>query len=206
MATDATVPPIGARMETMTTVSQRGRSGPTPRTNRGRFARDPAATVKANTALECYIGGMSWEEAGREAGYRSSGAAHNAAMRLLEGRTAPNVASLRLIENERLDAAYRQLLAVIADPGYVTSAGRLVLGPDGEPMPDRAVVVDAINALIRLSQRLARMNGMDAPTASIQVRAAADMDADIEALLMALYERAAQARQRQVVRGELATG
>jgi hypothetical protein len=154
-----------------------------PRGGGGRYAVDVTATERADHALKLRAAGLEWAEVAAAAGYAGPGPAHRAVMRLLDGRTAESVDHLRQVEGAHLDRAQRELWAVVMDPGPLVSAGKVIYGSDGKPEPNRDVQVNALNALIRLSQRRARIFGMDAPSQTVHLRAEVELDSAIQGLI-----------------------
>lgn len=62
----------------------------------------------------------------------------------------------------RLDKLYREAWTVVETEHIAVSHGRVVYGPDGEPLKDHAPVLQAIDRLLRIEERLAKLLGLDA--------------------------------------------
>lgn len=95
--------------------------------------------------------------------------------------------ALRL-ELVKLDAAEQVVLAVLAAKHVVVSNGRLVR-LDGEPLPDDAPLLAAVDRWLRICERRAKLLGLDAPTKSqvtvftedMADRAIAELEAEMAA-------------------------
>jgi hypothetical protein len=63
-----------------------------------------------------------------------------------------------------LDELTRKAFEVLDATHYVhTPAGKLVYGPDGHPLVDPMPALYAIDRLLRIDERRARLFGLDAP-------------------------------------------
>jgi transcriptional regulator len=100
-----------------------------------------ANKATAIEALELRKAGATYEAIAQQLGYSNRNSAHRAVQTLLRRRTTENVDELRVLENERLD----DLLRAVYD---VALAG-------GDK---------AIDKVLRIMERRARMWGLDAPT------------------------------------------
>ena len=77
--------------------------------------------------------------------------------------------------------------ALLDNPGPLVSDGRVVKGPDGEPLPDAHRMLRAVDWLLRISERRARLLGLDAP-ARVAVESTDAIDAEIERLATRLAQ------------------
>ena len=74
---------------------------------------------------------------------------------LPEDETRAEIASL-------LEFAERKAVELINNPGYVCGpTGRVVEGPDGEPLPNKTVMVDALKTVILVAEKRSRLYGTD---------------------------------------------
>jgi hypothetical protein len=62
----------------------------------------------------------------------------------------------------RLDGLRRQVFAVLARPHYVLHAGQVVKDDDGNPMRDDGPILAAVDRLLRIEERQAKIDGTDA--------------------------------------------
>ncbi|MFT3660023.1 MAG: hypothetical protein QM809_01125 [Gordonia sp. (in: high G+C Gram-positive bacteria)] len=108
----------------------------------GATAPDRIATRTRDTeAVKLRVGGAGFDEIAARLGYPTGEAARSAVRRLLARREATAVEELRAVESARLDTLWRQALAT--------------LSADRSPA--------AITAAVRVSERRARLLGLDAP-------------------------------------------
>ena len=61
-----------------------------------------------------------------------------------------------------LEYAERKCVELINEPGYVCGpTGRVVEGPDGEPLLNKSIVVDALKTVILVAEKRSRLYGAD---------------------------------------------
>jgi hypothetical protein len=124
--------------------------------DRGTPGHDLArATARRAQAVRDRLGGLSYVEIAERHGYADKSAARNVVMRALDRVEARAVDELRDVENARLDLIQLSLTPILVSTG-------------GRPA-DR---IAAASALLRTSERRARLNGLDAP-ARLEVSAGA---------------------------------
>lgn len=81
-----------------------------------------------------------------------------------EERIYPKVDEARTMELERLDELQQAAWAVLERHHLTVSHGRIVRDEDGQAILDDGPVLNAIDRLLRVAERRARMLGLDAPT------------------------------------------
>lgn len=79
-----------------------------------------------------------------------------------EQRVAPMVDEYRRLENDKLDLLERMVHDTLRQRHVVVSHGHVVYQGD-EPLLDPAPVYAAVDRLIRIQERRAKLNGLDAP-------------------------------------------
>lgn len=62
----------------------------------------------------------------------------------------------------RLDGLRRQVFAVLARPHYVLHAGQIARDEDGNPIRDDGPILAAVDRLLRIEERQAKIDGTDA--------------------------------------------
>lgn len=72
-------------------------------------------------------------------------------------------ARLRVLERERLDRLTVEAVKVLQARHVAVSGGRIVRGDDGQPLVDHGPTLQAVNTLVRLMERRAKLEGLDAP-------------------------------------------
>jgi hypothetical protein len=118
-------------------------------------------------ALEYRRRGLSYEQIAVQMGWRSVSSAYGAVQRALADGAREAAEEVRAIEAARLDDLTRVLTRIMATRHYVVSvgSGRIVRHPDtGEPLVDDGPVMHAVAGLLRISERRAKLLGLDAPT------------------------------------------
>lgn len=139
------------------------------------------AAQRRKRLVEMRLGGASFEEIAEELGYASRQAASKDFCRVLEKAIAEESASaevyretevLRLEQElQRLDALYDSVVEVMEREHITVSNGRII-EVGGEPVPDDAPVLQAVDRLLRIeearrrnAERRAKLLGLDAPQA-----------------------------------------
>lgn len=132
-----------------------------------------AQTAERRTkAIAMRLAGAEWQQIADQLGYANRGAACKDVTRALETRLAEQATSvdlLRQTELMRLDALTREAWAVMKRPHLLVSGGkvvRLVNEATGEErtLSDDKPILEAIDRLVKISQRRAALLGLDAPT------------------------------------------
>lgn len=103
--------------------------------------------------------------------------AHRAVQRGLDAIRAEPAAEVRLLELERLDRMYTAVVAVLEREHFTVSQGRIIyVGGDpvvsdgkvvyvgGDPLLDDAPVLAAVDRLLKIQERRARLLGLDSET------------------------------------------
>jgi hypothetical protein len=141
----------------------------------GRFVRTEQRAETDAKAVRLKAQGASYPAIARALGYASPGSAHKAVQRALAAIPAPGVRELRALQGEALDAIEVEAWRVLSSTHYkVSNSGRVVPDPHtGEPLHDPAPKIAAINALVRVSDRRAKLFGLDSP---IRIEAAISAD------------------------------
>lgn len=179
----------------------------------GRFERTPEQAENDSKAVRLRAQGASYPAIARALGYRDAGGAYKAVQRALAAVPEPAVEELRAIQGEELDQLQREAWKIIATPHLkVSNSGRVAVHPQtNEPLLDTAPAVAAINALVRISDRRAKLYGTDMPTrvqADVTLTGEqltdafnariAELNAEIERRERAQAERLAEVERRKV--------
>jgi hypothetical protein len=129
----------------------------------GRFVRSLDTARKDALAAELRARGMPlWEIAGK-LGYSNESGASKAIARALAAVPAEGVAELRALECERLDQLTRQLFTLLDTKYPLLIPGRELVDQNGAPVADPGPILAVVDRLMRISQRRARLLGLDAP-------------------------------------------
>ena len=117
-------------------------------------------------ALEFRRRGLSFEQISAQMEWRSPSAAYQAVQRALADSAREASEEVRQIEADRLDELTRTLYRVLGTKHYVVSvgSGKIALHPEtGKPLQDDGPVIQAVAGLLRVSERRAKLLGLDAP-------------------------------------------
>jgi predicted DNA-binding protein (UPF0251 family) len=143
-------------------------------------------------AYRLKLRGLSDREAGLRMGV-SHTTIQNWTKQEADERVLPLADELRKVQLERLGEMRQAALDVLERIHYAVSHGKVVEapGPDGGPLEDSAPRLAAIDRLLRVEERIARLMGLDAPTRS-EIEARIEQKPD-ELLAKIAAARAAQA-------------
>jgi hypothetical protein len=145
--------------------SASGDSAPATRDGSGRFVRGLDSAQRDTEAIRMLSQGCTYQEVSDALGYGGSGNACRAVKRALAELPAREVAELRQIAGERLDRLTREAFAVLDhDHLTISQGGKVVRDDDGNLVHDDGPKLAAIDRLLRIEERRARLYGMDAPT------------------------------------------
>ena len=89
----------------------------------------------------------------------------------------------------KLDALEAGAWEDVRDPGLKTSVtGKVITGGDGEPIPDRGVVDQARNTILKTVRTRMDLLGLAAPRKSMNLQMTAELDSENETLQAQLAE------------------
>lgn len=146
-----------------------------------RSRRTIAQIDKDARAVELRRRHLNYRQIARELGMSTS-TAYEAVQRGLADTIAETNDEVRRQELERLDDLARASLRVLAAPHLVVSQGRVARHPDtGEALVDSGPVLAAIDRLLKIQERRAKLLGLDAPS-KVEVLTMDAVDAEIRKL------------------------
>ncbi|MEV6081122.1 hypothetical protein AB0L80_39430 [Streptomyces sp. NPDC052069] len=129
----------------------------------GQFVRSLTTAQRAAQAAELRSKGWTYPRIAAELGYGHRADAYNAVKKVLEDtvrEAGENVRALELERLDRLEAAANEVL----EREHVTVSNGRVIDLNGAPLPDDGPVLAAIDRLLKIQERRARLLGLDAPT------------------------------------------
>lgn len=141
---------------------------------------DPAVAQRREQAIKLRMAGVRYEDIARQLGYASRGAAACDVQRALASTIAEPSEEMRALEVQRLDMLWQNAMKVLSRHHVTVSNGKVVT-LDGEPVKDDGPVLQAIDRLLRIQERRAKLLGLDAP-AKHEVVTLDAIDAQIRAL------------------------
>lgn len=108
--------------------------------------------------------GCNYDEIATALGFSERGGAKRAVERALLAVVAEPAGHLRTLELARLDLLLGRAWHVLQTEHIAVSQGRVIIDPrSGEPMVDHGPVLQAIDRVLKIMERRARLVGLDAP-------------------------------------------
>jgi hypothetical protein len=135
---------------------------------RGR-TRSLATRESDSRALEYRRHGLTYPQIQAQMGYRAVSSAYEAVQRALADNSREAADEVRQLEVARLDELTAVLHRVLVTDHYVVSVatGKVALHPlTGEMLIDDGPVIASVAGLLRISERRAKLLGLDAPSRS----------------------------------------
>jgi predicted transcriptional regulator len=120
--------------------------------------------VKAQRALELRVAGLSLAQIGAELGVTEKSASRYVcdALTKLSEQSLADAEQLRTLELERLDRLQRAAELVLSRNHVHVSGGKVIVD-EGHKLIDDGPVLHAIDRLLRIGERRAKLLGIDAP-------------------------------------------
>jgi hypothetical protein len=147
----------------------------------GKFLRTTDTARRDGEAAELRSRGCTYQQIADQFGYSNRTNARRAVERALAATVREPADEVRTLHLAQLDELTREALAVLHRPHVMVSHGRIVQGTDGQPLLDDGPVLQAIDRLIRIQERRAKLLGLDAPI-EVQGFTIDQIDAEIRAL------------------------
>ncbi|MFJ9214240.1 hypothetical protein [Streptomyces sp. NPDC102264] len=129
---------------------------------KGRYIRTLTAAERDAEAARLRSRGWPYQRIADELGYADRGEAHHAVGRVLKATVQEAGDELRTLELERLDAMYASVMDVLERKHFTVSNGKIMYMGD-QPLEDDGPVLQAVDRLLRIQERRARLLGLDAP-------------------------------------------
>lgn len=165
------------------------------RDTRGRFARGLKGAERDREACRLRSRRMTYQQISDALGYGAAANAHRAVRKTLAAIPRDAAEELVQLELDQLDMLTDAVLRVLETEHYTVSQGRLIyLHEDAPPLADDSPVLSAVDRLLKIQERRARLLGLDQPSKATVTHAAADVDAAVAELAqeMALRAQAVQ--------------
>lgn len=144
-----------------------------------------AATAERRTrAIALRVAGVDFQTIADQLGYASRGAAHTDISRALAQRKRDldvQAGVAAALEVERLETMERAAWAVLRRTHILVSQGRVIRDDDERPLVDDAPTLNAIDRLLKIQDRRAKLLGLDAPT-KVEVLTDDAIDAEVRRL------------------------
>jgi len=142
------------------------RSGPKrTRSAQGRYIRTPDSAERDADACRLRNLAMPYDEIAAQMGYADRSAARKAVERAMLLTVQEPAAAQRTLQLGRLDLLFREAWAVLKAEHIAINNGRVIMNPanSNEPLRDHAPVLAAIDRLLKIEERRAKLLGLDAP-------------------------------------------
>lgn len=107
--------------------------------------------------------GLSYRQIASELGYFDGSGARKAVQRALAAIRAEGAEEVRQLQLQQLDYLTTKALEVLERHHVTVSNGRLIK-VDDQPLEDDGPVLQAIDRLLKIQERRAKLLGLDAPT------------------------------------------
>jgi len=155
---------------------------------------------QAHRAYELRLQGRSFRAIAADMGLSVS-TVHDRVNDYAAGRLDPLADQYRQVELDRLDGLAVKAYEVLARDHVVAQQGRIVRDDEGKPLLDDGPVLQAIDRLVKISERRAKLLGLDA---AVKVDAQVHQvdPADIELAQMVSEAKAKQAAEEARLKGE----
>lgn len=154
----------------------------------GKFCETDEAAQRAGRAAHLRSRGMSYSRIAADLGYGDASAARKACQRALQAIVAEPAEELRQVELIRLDSMWVAALAVLEAKHFTVSQGKLIYNGE-DLLEDDAPVLAAIDRLLKIQERRAKLLGLDAPVKT-DVTITDGIDQQIQALVAQLAHAA----------------
>lgn len=154
-----------------------------PRGGNGRYTRTLETAERDAEACRLRTQGLGYQEIADRLGMSSKSSAYEAVQRALRDTVQEPADELRHLELLRLDELARKARGVMETEHYVVDKGTVVLW-NGAPLVDDGPALAAIDRLLKVQERRAKLLGLDAPQrVSVDAQQIGD---DIKHLIAAL--------------------
>lgn len=166
----------------------------TGRDNKGRYTRTLEGAERDREAARLRSRGFSYQEISDDLGYGDRANAYRAVTKLLAGIDIDTREIATKLQLDQLDMLTQATLDVLERFHYTVSDGRIVyLGDKGdsdrEPLLDDGPVLNAVDRLLKIADRRARLLGLDAPKRVEVSDSMPDLDAAVRELAAELEAR-----------------
>jgi hypothetical protein len=147
----------------------------------GKFTRSVDTAARDAEAAHLRSRGLSYRQIAEQVGYQDDSGAYRAVQRALVATVTEPAEEVRALALAQLDQLALAALGVLERQHVTVSQGRIVREEDGTPILDDAPVLAAIDRLVKIQERRAKLLGLDAP-ARHEVVSLDALDAEIARL------------------------
>jgi hypothetical protein len=180
--------------------SDEGDKAKRPRAGRGRFTKQTSTAARDAEAAQLRANGLTYQAIAEKLGLSHRDLARRAVERALAATVREPADELRQLELIRLDALWVEAVKVMTTEHITVNNGR-VIEVDGVPLKDDAPTLSAIDRLLKIMERRAKLVGLDSAT-KVEVLSVDALDKEIERLTAEL----GGTETGEAARGEAAPG
>lgn len=151
-----------------------------PRSGRGRFVKSLETAKRDAEAAQLRASGKTYDQIADALGFSDRSLARRAVERALAATVREPADELRQLELIRLDALWVEAVKVMTTEHITVNNGRVIV-VDGVPLKDDGPTLSAIDRLLKIMERRAKLIGLDSP-AKVEVMTIDALDREIEKL------------------------
>ena len=157
------------------------------RDHKGQFARTLGHAERDRKAVQLRSRGQAYQQISDELGYGNLSNARRAVKKTLDGIVVEGRDEAIKLQLDELDMMQRAVFEVLEAKHYVVSDGRIVyVGEKGDPdrreLLDDGPVLQAVDRLLKIADRRAKLLGLDAPKRVEVSDTTPDLDAAVRDL------------------------
>lgn len=150
------------------------------RDRRGTFIATLKGAERDREACRLRTRRQTYQQISDALGYGHASNARRAVQKALAAIPRDAAEELIQLELDQLDMLTAAVLNVLETEHYTVSQGRLIyLHEDAPPLADDSPVLAAVDRLLKIQERRARLLGLDAPSRATVTHASADVDAAV---------------------------
>lgn len=162
------------------------------RTPNGKFEQSYESVQRDANAARMRSRGHTYHEIAEQLGFYDRHEARKAIKRVLSSTISEAASEVREMQIRQLDELTVKALSVLEAAHAVVSHGKLIKDDDGNMIPDNGPVLAAIDRILKIQERRAKLLGLDAST-KVEVLTVDAIDAEIAKLVAELdRDRAAE--------------
>lgn len=151
-----------------------------PRSGSGRFVKSIETAKRDGEAAQLRANGKTYDQIATELGFSDRSLARRAVERALAAAVREPADELRQLELIRLDALWVEAVKVMTTEHITVNNGR-VIEVDGIPLKDDGPTLQAIDRLLKIMERRAKLIGLDS-AAKVEVLSVDALDREIARL------------------------
>jgi uncharacterized small protein (DUF1192 family) len=175
--------------------------GNQPRSGRGRFVKSLETAKRDAEAAQLRAEGKTYDQIAEALDFSDRSLARRAVERALAATVREPADELRQLELIRLDALWVEAVKVMTSEHITVNNGR-VIEIDGVPLKDDGPTLSAIDRLLKIMERRAKLVGLDSAT-KVEVLSVDALDREIAKLTAELG--GAEADEASAAEGTQAT-